>query len=143
MRARTERRDAIRKIVRSYPVRTQRDLVAKLKEKGYSCTQATVSRDICDLGLKKDETGIYVLPEDLHLQHTLSEDVVSITFAENLIVIKCQIDSAAGVAYAVDNCGLSHVLGTVAGSDTVLVVSDSAKNAERLVDELSQLVGAA
>lgn len=132
MKRRNSRQDAIRDIVRGKSVSTQRALVDELLEKGFSCTQATVSRDIADMGLRKLPEGIYVLAEDLHLQRMLSEFVVSAVRAENLVVIKCQPGTASGVAAAVDDAGLSHALGSVAGNDTVLVIVDTAENAVAL-----------
>jgi len=129
VKRRNSRQDAIRDIVRGTSVSTQRALVDELLEKGFSCTQATVSRDIADMGLRKLPEGIYVLAEDLHLQRMLSEFVISAMRAENLVVIKCQPGTASGVAAAVDDAGLSHALGSVAGNDTVLVIVDTAENA--------------
>lgn len=133
------RQDAIRQIVRSGSVRTQRDLVAQLKEQGFPCTQATVSRDIADMGLKKLAEGSYVLAEDLHLQRMLSEFVTSIARAENLTVLKCQPGTASGVAAAIDGCDLDEVLGSIAGNDTVVVVCASADGAAGLETQLTQL----
>ena len=61
---RNGRQDAIREIVRNKNVRTQRMLVDELKTFGFDCTQATVSRDIADMGLRKLPEGVYVLAED-------------------------------------------------------------------------------
>jgi len=132
VKRRNSRQDAIRDIVRSKSVCTQRALVDELREKGFSCTQATVSRDIADMGLRKLPEGIYVLAEDLHLQRMLSEFVTTAMRAENLVVIKCQPGTASGVAAAVDDAGLAHALGSVAGNDTVLVIVDTAENAAAL-----------
>jgi len=132
VKRRNSRQDAIRDIVRSKSVCTQRALVDELLEKGFSCTQATVSRDIADMGLRKLPEGIYVLAEDLHLQRMLSEFVTTAMRAENLVVIKCQPGTASGVAAAVDDAGLAHALGSVAGNDTVLVIVDTAENAAAL-----------
>ena len=120
-------------------VRTQRDLVTQLKELGFPCTQATVSRDIADMGLKKLPEGSYVLAEDLHLQRMLSEFVISIAHAENLTVLKCQPGTASGVAAAIDGCDLERVLGSIAGNDTVVVVCDAAEGATILETQLTQL----
>ena len=75
---RNGRQDAIREIVRNRDVRTQRMLVDALKAAGYDCTQATVSRDIADMGLRKLPEGVYVLAEDQHLQRMVSEDRKSV-----------------------------------------------------------------
>ena len=85
---RNGRQDAIRDIVRNKNIRTQRMLVDELKACGYDCTQATVSRDIADMGLRKLPEGVYVLAEDLHLQRMVSELVIEVLRTENLVLIK-------------------------------------------------------
>lgn len=89
MKHRNARQDVIRELVRSESIRTQRDLVDMLKDRGFACTQATVSRDTAEMDLQKLPEGAYVLSEDMHLQKMLSEFVVGATAAENLIVIRC------------------------------------------------------
>ena len=136
---RNDRQEAIRQIIRDKSIRTQRALVEELQAQGFSCTQATVSRDITEMGLRKLPEGIYVLSEDLHLQRMLSEFVVDVLRAENLVVIKCQPGTASGVAAAVDDAGLAHALGSVAGNDTVLVVADTTENAKSLQNLIQKL----
>ena len=82
---RNGRQDAIRDIVRNKDVRTQRVLVDELRAMGFDCTQATVSRDIADMGLRKLPEGIYVLAEDLHLQRMVSELVTGVLRTDNLV----------------------------------------------------------
>lgn len=142
MKRRNNRQDAIREIVRNKSVRTQRALVDELKGLGYSCTQATVSRDIADMGLRKLPEGIYVLAEDLHLQRMLSEFADDILRAENLVVVKCQPGTASGVAAAVDGADLANVLGSVAGNDTVLIIVDTTAHAIDLQSLIEKLGGA-
>lgn len=141
VKRRNGRQDAIRAIVRDKPVRTQRTLVEELREAGFTCTQATVSRDIADMGLRKlPEEGVYVLPEDLQLQRMLSEFVVSAVRANNLVVVRCQAGTGTGVASALDSAGLAHLLGVVADADTVLAVADTDDGAalvQSLVQRLS------
>ena len=92
---RNGRRDAIRDIVRNKDVRTQRVLVDELRAMGFDCTQATVSRDIADMGLRKLPEGIYVLAEDLHLQRMVSELVTGVLRTDNLVMIKAQPGTAS------------------------------------------------
>ena len=139
VKRRNSRQDAIRDIVRAKSIHTQRSLVEELQDIGFNCTQATVSRDIADMGLRKLSEGIYVLAEDLHLQRMVSEFVTSCERANNLVVIKSQPGTAPGVAAAVDAASLPDVKGSVAGNDTVLVVcgaDDSAEELVRLVERL-------
>lgn len=136
---RNGRQDAIREIVRGKNIRTQRMLVDELKECGFDCTQATVSRDIADMGLRKLPEGVYVLAEDLHLQRMVSELVVDVLRTENLVLIKAQPGTASGIAAAVDAAELPDVLGSLAGNDTILVVARTAGDGERLEALISKL----
>ena len=120
---RNGRQDAIRDIVRNKDVRTQRTLVEELKTYGFDCTQATVSRDIADMGLRKLPEGMYVLAEDLHLQRMVSELVTGVVRADNLVLVKAQPGTASGIAAAIDAAELPDVLGSLAGKDTILVIA--------------------
>ena len=128
---RNGRQDAIREIVRTADVRTQRMLVDELKECGFDCTQATVSRDIADMGLHKLPEGMYVLAEDLHLQRMVSELVIGVQRTENLVIIKAQPGTALGIAAAIDAAELPDVLGSLAGNDTILVITRTASDGEQ------------
>lgn len=143
MRKRRERQDAIRKIVRRERVRTQRELVDRLKQHGYDCTQATVSRDIADMGLRKLPEGVYVLAEDLHLQRMISELVTSVVRANNLVLVKCSTGAGAGVGAALDGAELDEVLGSIAGDDTILIIARTDADAESVVDSVNKFRGLA
>lgn len=136
---RNGRQDAIRDIVRNKDVRTQRVLVDELRAMGFDCTQATVSRDIADMGLRKLPEGIYVLAEDLHLQRMLSELVTCVLRTDNLVMIKAQPGTASGIAAAVDAAELPDVLGSLAGNDTILVIAQTAEDGERLEALINKL----
>ena len=128
---RNGRQDAIREVVRTADVRTQRMLVDELKACGFDCTQATVSRDIADMGLHKLPEGMYVLAEDLHLQRMVSELVIGVQRTENLVIIKAQPGTALGIAAAIDAAELPDVLGSLAGNDTILVITRTASDGEQ------------
>lgn len=136
---RTGRQEAIKEIVRYKAVRTQRDLVVELRSAGFSCTQATVSRDIADMGLRKLSDGVYVLAEDLHLQRMVSEFVTAIEGVSNQVVIKTQPGTAPGVAAAIDAADLPDVIGSIAGNDTVLAISRSEDSAGVIVNLIKKL----
>lgn len=136
---RNGRQDAIRDIVRNKDVRTQRVLVDELRAMGFDCTQATVSRDIADMGLRKLPEGIYVLAEDLHLQRMVSELVTGVLRTDNLVMIKAQPGTASGIAAAVDAAELPDVLGSLAGNDTILVITQTAEDGERLEALINKL----
>ena len=136
---RNGRQDAIRDIVRNRDVRTQRMLVDELKAEGFDCTQATVSRDIAEMGLRKLPEGVYVLAEDLHLQRMVSELVTGVLRTDNLVMIKAQPGTASGIAAAVDAAELPDVLGSLAGNDTILVIAQTAEDGERLEALINKL----
>jgi transcriptional regulator of arginine metabolism len=129
MKKRTQRHDIIRDIVRQCDIRTQRDLAEKLQETGHDCTQATISRDITDMGLLKSREGFYVLPEDMRLQRMVSELVEEIYTAGNMVIVKTFPGGAAGVAGAIDKAGLVGTLGTVAGDNCIMIAAKTAEDA--------------
>jgi transcriptional regulator of arginine metabolism len=141
MRKRQERQEAIRRIVRAERVKTQRALVDQLKDAGFDCTQATVSRDITDMGLRKLPEGVYVLAEDLHLQRMVSDLVFDVKYSNNLVLVKASSGTAPGVAAALDAAEIDGILGSVAGDDTVLVITVAESDAALLVDTLDKFRG--
>lgn len=136
---RNGRQDAIREIVREQDVRTQCMLVDELRERGFDCTQATVSRDIAEMGLRKLPEGMYVLAEDLHLQRMVSELVIGVNRTENLVIVKAQPGTASGIAAAIDAAELPDVLGSLAGNDTILLIAQTAEDGERFEGMISKL----
>lgn len=139
MKKRTQRHDIIRDIVREHNVRTQHDLAERLQEAGHDCTQATVSRDITDMGLLKSKEGFYILPEDMRLQKMVSELVEEVYLAGNLVVVRTFPGGAAGVAGAIDKAGLAGSLGTVAGDNTIMIAAKTPEDAESIQTSLNGL----
>ena len=139
LKKRFNRQDAIREIVRDKSIKTQRALVEELEKLGFECTQATISRDISDMGLRKLPEGVYVLAEDLHLQRMVSDLVTGVVRANNIVVVHTHAGAAQGVAAAIDDAGLPDIAGCIAGDDTIMVVcltDAEAMNLEQLVNKL-------
>jgi len=141
MKKRLERQDVIRRVVRRDRIRTQRDLVDRLRAQGYVCTQATVSRDITEMGLRKLPEGVYVLAEDLHLQRMISELVTKVVQADTMVIVKASPGTAPGVAAALDGAGLDEVVGSIAGDDTILVITRSSSDAAAIMDTIEKYRG--
>ena len=121
------RRSLILKLVASEPISNQGSLLDRLGKLGIETTQATISRDIRDLGLVKvaDGSGVYryVSRREQGWSTPVAEgSVCSVEFSANLIVIRTRSGFAQSVAAAVDSLNWPEVLGTVGGDDTVLVV---------------------
>lgn len=131
-----QRQRAILTLVATRPVHSQEELAALLERQGMMTTQATVSRDIKELGLAKvpirgDADGLfkYVVPSVTasyvsRLHRMMAELAQSVEGSGNLIVIRTPPGSAMMVASAIDDAGWPEVLGTLGGDDTVLVVID-------------------
>jgi transcriptional regulator of arginine metabolism len=123
-----ERQRAILELVRDRPLHTQQELARALGERGFAATQATVSRDVQELGLVRTGGG-YRPAEPVS---AVRELVVSMTQVEFLMVVRTPPGTANLVARAVDESGLEGVAGTVAGDDTILAVLAERAAGERL-----------
>lgn len=138
--ARKERQDAIRDLVRHNHIRTQSDLVAQLRDRGFDVTQATISRDITDLGLEKDVRGVYMLPEDYRLRSIAASAVRETRRAQNQVLLLCDPGTASSVAAALDASQTQGVLGSIAGDDTILVICADDAQGERFQIDVNHLL---
>lgn len=132
--AKTQRQHLVGRILATGVVASQEQLVGLLAEAGCAATQATVSRDLDDLGAIKVRgqggEAVYAIPElpkdqrapDEHLRRTLGEWVVEVSHSTNIVVLRTPPGTANVVGSALDRSGLPAVLGTVAGDDTLFVV---------------------
>jgi transcriptional regulator of arginine metabolism len=123
-----ERQRAILELVRERPLHTQQELARALGERGFAATQATVSRDIQDLGLVRAGGGYRPTTQ----VSAVRELVLSMTQVEFLMVVRTPPGTANLVARAVDESGLEGIAGTVAGDDTILAVLAERDAGERL-----------
>ena len=136
---RQQRQEAIRGIVRAEGVKTQRDLAERLREQGFTCTQATVSRDIVEMGLQKAPDGCYALPEEERLARLVTELVVDVKVGGTIVVIKTLPGGAQGVCAALDAAHLPGALGTVAGDDTIMIAAESFEAADQVARMVERL----
>ncbi len=137
-------------IITTYEVETQDELIAYLTEAGFVVTQATVSRDIRELGLTKIVTGRgnyrYILPKEdkderrLHISHALAETIVRVEVAQNIIVLHTYAGMAQAVALEVDRLSHPELLGCVAGDDTILIVARDNDAALALGHQMQELL---
>jgi transcriptional regulator of arginine metabolism len=149
----TQRQHLVARIIESRAVANQQALVDLLAEEGVVATQATVSRDLEDLGAIKVRMpggeAAYAIPalpkeqrapED-HLRRMFGDWVVEVSYSDNLVVVRTPPGSAHVVASALDRSGLPGVLGTVAGDDTILIVVASDIGGSAVAGQLSELAG--
>ncbi len=125
MGKREERLSCIRNIIRKNDVRTQAELGRLMADAGYVCTQATISRDIADLGLEKRRGKCYALPEEAQFERL----VTSVACAGNMIVVHTLAGTAQGLAAVLDGAELAGILGSVAGDDTIMMVAATPEDA--------------
>jgi transcriptional regulator of arginine metabolism len=140
----------IQEIITIQAVETQEELSEILAVKGMPATQATISRDIKDLGLIKvpfQDSHRYAMPEDPglgggtreRLRRLLREVLTGYTVSENLVVVKTLTAGAEVVSEAIDKMDWPEVVGTLAGENTVLVVARSTEDAPLLAQRLDGL----
>ena len=135
MAKRDDRLAVIRHIVRAHEVRTQAELASLVAEAGFECTQATISRDIADLGLeKRGRNRGYALPEEAQFERM----VTSAAFAGNMVVVKTTAGAAQGLALIIDQAAFDGILGSVAGDDTVMMVAETPELAAEVCAYISE-----
>jgi len=141
------RQNAILQLLDRGPVTSQEELQRLLRKRGFDAGQATLSRDIRELGLAKTSAG-YLLPgeeaggeSDLpSVSRLVREFVTSVRAAQNLLVTKTSIGSAQPVAAALDGENWPEALGTIAGDDTILIVCEDKRSAGRLADRIQGML---
>jgi transcriptional regulator of arginine metabolism len=148
-----QRQHRILRILEEQPISSQAQLVQMLEAEGIVATQATVSRDLEELGAVKVRipggTMAYAIPDftrerapsDDHLKRLMGEFVVEVAHSGNLVVLRTPPGSAHVVASALDRASLGDVLGTVAGDDTVVVICKESVGGHTVAAELAGLAG--
>ena len=141
------RQNAILELLDRGPIGSQEELQRLLRKRGFDAGQATLSRDIRELGLAKTSAG-YSLPgreagaeSDLpSVSRLVREFVTSVRSAQNLLVTKISIGSAQPVAAALDGENWPEALGTIAGDDTILIICEDKRSAGRLADRIQGML---
>jgi transcriptional regulator of arginine metabolism len=151
--AKTQRQHRIARLLESHAVTSQGQVVDLLAADGVVATQATVSRDLEELGAIKVRAGggesVYAIPDlpkdqvapEDHLKRVMGDWVVEVAFSGNIVVLRTPPGSAHVVASALDRAGLADIVGTVAGDDTVLSVVGERATSAKVAKKLSALAG--
>jgi transcriptional regulator of arginine metabolism len=153
--SRAARQQRIVEILASTPVRSQTELLDHLAADGIEVTQATLSRDLVDVGAERVRVGkslVYAVPGEggdrtvraapdgeervTRLHSRCNELLVSAEHSANLVVLRTPPGAANFLASALDRADLEGVLGTIAGDDTIMVVSRGEDRSRELVDRL-------
>ncbi len=145
------RQEEIKNIIQSMEVETQEQLLAALRERGYSTTQATISRDIKELRMVKELNSrgryCYTISErkDAHgtgirLRNIFKEGVVSGDVAQNIVVVRTMPGLASAACSALDSMDIPGMVGSLAGDDTgILIMRDNA-SAQQFASEIHKLM---
>ena len=145
-----DRQETILTIIAEEPIETQEQLIERLSLRGFSATQATISRDIKQLHLVKEPYGggkyrytVSAQKTKLNfadrLQVILHESIVSVDYAQGIIVLKTLPGLASAAASAFDGMEIPGKIGTLAGDDTVMIVMRGNDAAKELCDEISEM----
>ncbi|HWI89472.1 MAG TPA: arginine repressor [Sphingomicrobium sp.] len=144
------RQRAIADLVRSQALASQEELAERLTAQGFAVTQATISRDLEQIGAVKVRRGgqlSYALPDQVRdapgprLAAVFRDWVRSVDTAGNLVVIRTPPGSAHLVGVALDAAELSEVVGTICGDDTIFVACRTAADGKALARTLSEAAG--
>jgi transcriptional regulator of arginine metabolism len=152
MLSKRSRHQLIRDLVSQKRIGTQLELVRSLQGMGCNVTQATISRDVRELGLEKSRDTMsrarYVLPEseerrdpEAACARMLEEFANAVLTAQNLVILKSEVGTAPGMGRVVDNLNHEQILGTVAGDDTLLIIAKDAAAAADVAEYLKKLGG--
>ena len=151
--SKTQRQHRIEQLIEQNSVTSQGQLVELLAKSGVDATQATVSRDLEEIGAVKVRAAggepLYAVPElpkdrvapEEHLRRVLGDWVVDVESSSNLVVVRTPPGSAHVVASALDRASLKEILGTVAGDDTIIVVAAEKTGGSALARRLAALAG--
>ena len=146
-----DRQAMILEIIGRENIETQEQLLTRLQARGFRCTQATISRDIKQLHLMKEPVGqgVYkyavsgnrtTLNVAAKLRTIFRECIVSIDYAQNIVVVKTMPGLANGACSALDNMEMNDIVGSLAGDDTALLVMRNTEAAELLCQEIKDML---
>ncbi len=145
MAKKKERQFVIKQIVQEEHISNQVELLEKLKERGYHTTQATLSRDLQEMGIIRTpspEGYRYVISEEEGSQSfikVIGMEILGIYSNENLVIIRTLTGRAKGVAIFIDQLKHPHILATVAGENAIIVVPDQTENIPQIKEDLEKL----
>ena len=138
------RQDKLIEIIRNNDVTTQEMLKRLLENEGISVTQATLSRDINELNLKKENNGVYryIVPAKRNFEcpAILRDSVIDILYALNTVVIKCHTGMAQAACATLDKMQCPEIVGTIAGDDTIFVLMQSENIASEFCCSLREMI---
>ena len=146
-----ERQAKILEIIAQEPIDTQEQLQERLQTQGITCTQATISRDIKQLHLIKEPVGQgryrYTVSSQRNrlnvadkLRTIFRESIISVDFAQNIVVVKTMAGLANAAAAALDGMNVPYMVGTLAGDDTAFLLMRDTESARTFCEEIHEML---
>jgi len=142
-----KRHAMLKSIISAQEIFNQTQLVKALKQNGIKSTQATLSRDLMELGVVRVPTEkgmVYKLGasgDESALKNRVAEEIISINANENMIVVKTYPGRAQGVAVFLDKQTNLEVLGTIGGDDTIIIIPKSVKKIKKTIEQIKTTLG--
>jgi transcriptional regulator of arginine metabolism len=146
MSSKQTRHSKIKEIITRHKIGSQEELLAFLSDEGFDTTQATLSRDLHEIGIVRvpDENGFrYVFHQEevsQAVKQIIGMEIVNILYNESTVVVRTLPGRAQGVAIYLDRLPQSHIIGTVAGDDTIIIIPDSHSNIALLVEKVRDIM---
>ena len=154
MKVKTNRMEALKMLISSKELSSQDEVLQALLNEGFRLTQATLSRDMKQLKIAKAASMngkyVYVLPNETMYRRIPSPQAalkmlqtpgfISINFSGNMAVIRTRPGYASSIAYNIDNSNIDSILGTIAGDDTIFIVTKEGSAREDVINGLSNII---
>jgi len=139
------RQSKIKEIIATKEIGSQEELTQILRENDFETTQATLSRDLHELGIVRipaEDGFVYVFHKDQmeqSLKPLMAMEIINVYHNESTIIVKTMPGRAQGVAIYFDRWKDSHIIGNVAGDDTIIIIPDSHDNVQQIFDNIKKL----
>jgi len=141
-----QRQLRIKEIVTTQKISSQEELLDKLKAQGFDTTQATLSRDLHEIGIIRvpgEEGFRYIFHKEENtraVREIIGMEIINVLCNESTVVVKTMPGRAQGVAIFLDRLKNQHILGTIAGDDCIIIIPDTHKNISMLVEEIRDVM---
>jgi transcriptional regulator of arginine metabolism len=146
MSSKNARQSKIKEIITSRKIASQEDLLDFLRNSGFDTTQATLSRDLHEIGIVRvpDENGFkYVFHQEetsQAIKQIIGMEIINVISNESTVVVRTLPGRAQGVAIYLDRLPESHIIGTVAGDDAIIIIPDSHQNIPDLLTKIHDIM---
>ena len=145
----TRRQSVILDAIQEQPIRSQEQLRRRIRASGFDVTQATLSRDIREMGLVKGGAdGAYQAPQQVapngtsaesRLQRALAEQLLRVDRVQQLVLLRTNLGFAQSLCAALDSVRLPDIVGTLAGEDTILIITPDVRRAKTVVKTIEEM----